>query len=75
VDSLRAAPDTHVGIVRIARYPGGYHLLAPFPVRVKHVSVIDRDRGRSEAIRRETMENPLPMVHRYPQGYIMYSTN
>jgi hypothetical protein len=75
VDLLRAAPDTHVGMVRIARYPGGYHLLAPLPVRVKPVSVMDGDSGRSEAMGRETMENLLPMVHRYPQGYMMYSTN
>jgi hypothetical protein len=61
--------------VRIAWYPGGYHLLARLPVRVKHVSVMDGDRGRSEAIRRERMENQLPMVHKYPQGYIMFSTN
>jgi hypothetical protein len=36
---------------------------------------MDGDRGRSEAIRRERMENQLPMVHKYPQGYIMFSTN
>jgi hypothetical protein len=36
---------------------------------------MDGDSGRSEAMGRETMENLLPMVHRYPQGYMMYSTN
>jgi len=42
---------------------------------VKHVSVMDGDSGRSEAIRRERMEKLLTMLYRYPQGYMMYSTN
>ncbi len=56
--------------------PGGVSPLGPTPRSGEEARlVMDGDRGRSEAIRRERMENQLPMAHRYPQGYMMYSTN